>query len=110
MVLHYGIGVAVTRSVLILSWLRSQFNGFPQSRATSFLWDGASEQSDCGKMLPAGYLLVCGVNMATKKKNAIPHRDRKNPGSRERYREAKHARNMERGPQFWSEKLKEWVR
>lgn len=48
--------------------------------------------------------------MATKKKNTTPHRDRKNPHSREEYRAKKHARNVERGPQFWSEKLKEWLR
>jgi hypothetical protein len=44
----------------------------------------------------------------TKLDNKIPHRDRKNPNSRENYRAQKQMQNATRGKQVWNGK--EWVR
>jgi hypothetical protein len=48
--------------------------------------------------------------MATKKKNAISHKERKNPHSLEDYRARKHAQNAARGKQMYDFERKGWVR
>jgi hypothetical protein len=45
-----------------------------------------------------------------KQQGTISHRDRKNPNSRQEYRELKHKLNAERGKQTYNFETKEWTR
>jgi len=48
--------------------------------------------------------------MAVKRKNVIDHRERKNPRSRQQYREDKHKQNEWRGKQSFDPVSKTWSR
>jgi len=48
--------------------------------------------------------------MATRKKNTVSHRERKNPRSREDYRAKQRESNAKRGRQEFDPKTKEWIR